>query len=68
MVEQTRTVLLTDVREEIVLEDKNIWPTVAAKGLKGHKRSQTGTMKRIKIKVQEAHINTDICITRIFGQ
>ncbi len=59
--EQTHTVSSIDIREQIVLEDKNIWPTVAAK-VEGTQEILDRAMKSIKIKVKEAHIGSDICI------
>ncbi len=63
---ETHSVSPVDIREQIVVEDKIIWPTVAAK-VEGTQEIPDRAMKSIKIEVQEAHVGSDICIEGVLN-
>ncbi len=60
-VEETHTVSSVDVSEQLIVKNKNVWPTVAAK-VEGIQEVPDRAMKCMTVKVQEAHLGSDICI------
>ncbi len=59
--DETHSVSPIDVKEKSAVENKSIWPTVAAK-VEGTQEIPDRAIKSITVKVKEAHVGSNICI------